>query len=133
MFGMSMTEMMIILVVALIVLGPNDLPKAAKTIGKTIRDLQRAGDDLRDTFQREIMEEPTKPKAPPQGAVAVNAPKDQPPAEAKPELPAAVSVPVAALPPSATEGEPVARTAVATPSSPIAANGSVAPPPSEGS
>ena len=95
MFGMSMTEMMIILVVALIFLGPNDLPKAAKTIGKTIKDLQKAGDDLRETFQREIMEEPTKPKAPPEGAVAVNAPKAPPAPDTKPALVASNPEPTA--------------------------------------
>jgi TatA/E family protein of Tat protein translocase len=70
MFGMSGTEMIIIAVLALMLLGENELPKAAKTIGKTLRDLKKAGEDLRETFEREIMEEPQKPKAPPQGAVA---------------------------------------------------------------
>ena len=92
MFGMSMTEIIIIVVIALIVLGPKDLPKAAQTLGKAIREVRKAGDDLRDTFEREVMQEPTKPVAPPPGVVATNeeeAPVDEQAANAPPaELPA---------------------------------------------
>jgi Tat protein translocase TatB subunit len=70
MFGMSMTELMIIAVIALILIGPDELPKAARTIGKTLRDIQKAGDELRDTFEREVMTEVKKPTEPPPGAVA---------------------------------------------------------------
>lgn len=75
MFGMSMTEVMIIAVVALLILGPKELPKAAKTIGKALRDVRRAGDDLRDTFEREMRDEPPPPRLrPAEGAVVNNAP-----------------------------------------------------------
>lgn len=62
MFGMSMTEIAIIAIFALLVLGPGELPNAARTIGKTLRDFRRAGDDLRDTFEREVMQEKPPPK-----------------------------------------------------------------------
>jgi len=62
MFGMSMTEIAIIAVVALLILGPGELPQAARTLGKAWRQMQRAGDDLRDTIHREIMEERPVPK-----------------------------------------------------------------------
>lgn len=70
MFGMSMTELAIIAVLALILIGPDDLPKAARTIGKTFRDIQKAGDELRDTFEREVMSEVKKPTDAPPGAIA---------------------------------------------------------------
>jgi Tat protein translocase TatB subunit len=70
MFGMSMTEIIIIAVIALILLGPKDLPNAARTLGKAYRDVKKAGDDLRDTFEREVMQEPTKPTKPPPGAIS---------------------------------------------------------------
>ena len=57
MFGMSMTELIIIGVLALILIGPDELPNAARTIGKTLKELRKAGDDLRDTFDKEIMQE----------------------------------------------------------------------------
>lgn len=73
MFGMSMTEIVVILVLALLVLGPKELPKAARAIGKTLREVRRAGDDLKSTFEREVMREPGEPKYPvraPEGAVS---------------------------------------------------------------
>lgn len=96
MFGMSMTEILIILVVALVILGPKELPNIAKTLGKTLRDVRRAGDDLRDTFDREVMRDPVPPKphGPPADAVPREALHLAPSAEPlmKPaELPAATS------------------------------------------
>jgi sec-independent protein translocase protein TatB len=62
MFGMSMTELVIIALFALIILGPKELPDAARKAGKVLRDLRRTGDDLRDTFEREIMQENPLPQ-----------------------------------------------------------------------
>jgi hypothetical protein len=42
MFGMSGTELIIVLVLALVLIGPDDLPDAAKTVGKTIREARRS-------------------------------------------------------------------------------------------
>ena len=40
MFGMSMTEVIIIAVLAVVLVGPDDLSKAAQTIGRTVRRTQ---------------------------------------------------------------------------------------------
>ena len=47
MFGIGFGEMMIIAVVLLIAVGPRQLPALMKTVGKGIRDIRRAADDLR--------------------------------------------------------------------------------------
>ena len=41
MFGMGMGELVVILIVALLVLGPDKIPDAAKAIGKTMRELRK--------------------------------------------------------------------------------------------
>lgn len=47
MFGIGVGEMLVIAVVLLIVVGPKELPKLMKTVGKGMRDVRRAADDLR--------------------------------------------------------------------------------------
>jgi len=54
MFGLSFTEVLIIAVLALLLLGPDRLPDAMKTLGKGMRDLRKATEDLKDQVEREI-------------------------------------------------------------------------------
>ena len=53
MFGMSMAEIAVILVLALVILGPEKLPDLARTLGKTIREIRRAGNQIRDAIMFE--------------------------------------------------------------------------------
>jgi len=53
MFGLGTAELLIILFIALIVLGPKELPKVARTLGRGIRELQRTKDDLKKTIEFE--------------------------------------------------------------------------------
>ena len=52
--GLGTTEILIILAVALIVLGPGKLPEVARSIGKGLRELRRATDEVRDTVYGEV-------------------------------------------------------------------------------
>ncbi len=47
MFGLGFTEILVILVIALIALGPKRLPEASRWLGKTIGGLRRTMDDLK--------------------------------------------------------------------------------------
>jgi Tat protein translocase TatB subunit len=53
MFGMGMGELIVIAIVALLVLGPNKIPEAAKAIGKGIRELRKHTRDLQQTVEQD--------------------------------------------------------------------------------
>ncbi len=55
MFGMGWFEILVILVLALVVLGPEKLPGIARTAGKMMRQLRRATSDLRQAIDLEGM------------------------------------------------------------------------------
>ncbi|NOS36261.1 MAG: twin-arginine translocase TatA/TatE family subunit, partial [Deltaproteobacteria bacterium] len=44
MFGIGFTEIVVILVIALIVLGPEKLPELAKALGRAMREFRTATD-----------------------------------------------------------------------------------------
>ena len=54
MFDVSFTELIVIGVVALIVLGPERLPKVARTVGHLLGRAQRYVNDVKSDIQREI-------------------------------------------------------------------------------
>jgi sec-independent protein translocase protein TatB len=53
MFGLGMGEIVIIAIVALLFLGPDKLPTAAKSIGKTIRGFRAQTRELTDSLERD--------------------------------------------------------------------------------
>ena len=53
MFGIGGSEILVILVIALLFLGPDKLPEAAKTISKTVRDLKKQGRILQQTIEND--------------------------------------------------------------------------------
>ncbi len=59
MFGVSMWELILILVVALIALGPRQMAETAKVLGKLYRDLQRMLTDVRSTIDFDSLTNPT--------------------------------------------------------------------------
>ena len=52
MFGIGMPELLLILGLALIVLGPKKLPELAKALGKGLLEFRRATDELKDEFRK---------------------------------------------------------------------------------
>jgi TatA/E family protein of Tat protein translocase len=61
--GLGPGEMMLILVLALIIVGPQKLPEMATQIGKTIRDFRRSTTEISAEFQRSFsLEEQAQPE-----------------------------------------------------------------------
>jgi TatA/E family protein of Tat protein translocase len=50
MFGIGMPEMLLILAIALIVIGPKKLPDLAKSLGRAMREFKRATSDFKETL-----------------------------------------------------------------------------------
>ena len=54
MLGIGMQEILIILVVALIVIGPKRLPEVARTLGKGLAEFRKATDDFQDAVRKDL-------------------------------------------------------------------------------
>lgn len=48
-----MTEMLVIAVIALIFIGPDQLPEVARTLGRFFNDIRRSTDDIKRDFHRQ--------------------------------------------------------------------------------
>lgn len=53
MFGIGLPELLIILVIALIVIGPSKLPDLARALGKGMAEFRRATQDLKESLNLE--------------------------------------------------------------------------------
>ncbi len=63
-FGIGILELLLILVVALLVMGPDRLPKVAQRMGNLLVQARRSINEATSTFTAEIEAEPS---APPEG------------------------------------------------------------------
>ncbi|MCF6265104.1 MAG: twin-arginine translocase TatA/TatE family subunit [Desulfuromusa sp.] len=62
MFGIGMTEMILIAALALIILGPKKLPDLARSLGKGFAEFKRATNELKSTIDLEIKAEDERHK-----------------------------------------------------------------------
>lgn len=106
MFGLGFAEILVILVVALLVFGPDRLPELARSLGRGLGEFRRASNDLRRSVMEVTSDEPhiqpkkgqaakAKTEALPAGAgaeataeaapEATEAPPSKPPAPAEPK------------------------------------------------
>jgi TatA/E family protein of Tat protein translocase len=93
MLGLSMTELVIILALALLLLGPDQLPSMAKALGKGLRELRKATDDLKSTFEQEMVKMEDATSSPRMIAPAPPPPASSDPGEARAAARAAAADP----------------------------------------
>ncbi len=82
--GMGPWEILLILILALIFLGPGKVADFAKTLGKWTRAIRRAGSDFTTSVTRELEQAERKPPASP---VKPGPPARSPPPESQPPQP----------------------------------------------
>jgi TatA/E family protein of Tat protein translocase len=89
MFGIGMPELLVILVVALVVLGPKRIPEIARALGKGLAEFRRATADIAEEFHNAQVMLDEEARQTPANAARRTAPK---PAAAAPK-PAATTPP----------------------------------------
>ena len=57
MFGIGTSELILILVLALLIVGPKDLPRIGREAGRVFRRFQRAADDVKKSINLEMIKE----------------------------------------------------------------------------
>lgn len=108
-------ELIIILVIALLIIGPGKLPEVGASIGKSIREFRKASSDVQDAVKVDTSPLPATPPAAATTAAVAAAQVDASPAP----QPAAAPVPEPVVAPTAVElpGAPTVASAPAAPSS----------------
>jgi Tat protein translocase TatB subunit len=56
MFNVGTPELLVIFVIALIFLGPHQLPELAKSLGKFMREVKRATNEMNNALQKEAQQ-----------------------------------------------------------------------------
>ena len=89
MFGLGFGEIIFVLVVALLVLGPEKLPKLAKQLGRGMREFRRAASEfqatLSDADPTRVQPRPKTPTKPPAGTIDSSKALPEPETETSPQ------------------------------------------------
>jgi TatA/E family protein of Tat protein translocase len=75
-------ELIIILVIALLILGPGKLPEVGASIGKSLREFRKASSDVQEATKLDVSVAPIPPAAAPVAAAAATPAAPAPDADA---------------------------------------------------
>ena len=115
-FGIGAGELILILLLVLIIWGPNKIPEIARNMGKTMRTIRKAGTELTSTLTREVdaednnkaetaSEKAPAPSRPLPGTVGKKEPADTPETGTRKPRSAATPPPATPEQPNDTEGK----------------------------
>jgi sec-independent protein translocase protein TatB len=79
MFGFGLLEILVILIIALVFIGPDQLPEVARVLGRLLNELKRTTDSLKREFDNNISSNDHIHRPPP--PTAQMPPASPPPAE----------------------------------------------------
>ncbi|HEX8100653.1 MAG TPA: twin-arginine translocase TatA/TatE family subunit [Actinomycetota bacterium] len=68
MFNIGPTELIVILIIALLVFGPKRLPEVGRSIGRSLREFRRASDEIRGELEQGLNDDEPHATAPTNGA-----------------------------------------------------------------
>jgi Tat protein translocase TatB subunit len=100
MFNIGSQELLVILIIALIVVGPQRLPELSRSIGKGLREFRKVQDEVKDMVKIDLEPEPTPVQRKPASPTAPGVHRTPKPATAPT---------VEATPPIPPEGSPTAE------------------------
>ena len=55
--GLGTSELLLILIVALVLFGPRKLPQLSRSLGKSLANFKRASEDFKQTWEKEVARE----------------------------------------------------------------------------
>jgi len=97
MFNIGPAELIVILLVALLIVGPKRLPEVGKSVGKALREIRKQTDEVRSSFEATINFDDDDEDGPPVDRTGSATPVTEWGGEDEDEAPAASAEP-AALP-----------------------------------
>lgn len=104
MFGIGMPELLLILALALIVIGPKKLPDLARAIGRGLAEFKRATEELKNTINEETRVVDTRERLLREGKIRPPGTVD--PEETRPEEAASPAADAGAAPKRADNEDP---------------------------
>jgi sec-independent protein translocase protein TatA len=107
MLNIGPQELLIILVIALLVVGPQRLPALGRSIGRGLRELRKAQDEVKRTIQVNLDDEPSNGRARPAHPPTSDRPRSDPGTGPSASAPTGEAVPSPAPEPTPTASEPL--------------------------
>jgi sec-independent protein translocase protein TatB len=84
MFGLSMGEILLLAIIALIVIGPKQLPEFARQVARVLGEIKRAAGDFSSEVKRQAsVIDPHQTVRPPEARIPETRPPENKPPEAK--------------------------------------------------